>query len=409
MFVTICCPRCQFSKTVPREQLPGASKRAKCPRCKHVFLLTTETVRQTAPVVAADRSQVKPAAAEVNGVIPLKFYGTAREYFGIWVVNTLLKILTLGIYSPWAKVRKRRFFYANSKVGGAPFDYLADPRVLLKGWVLGAGLFIIYSLGSSFSPLFGNVAGLLFLLVLPWLVVRSRLFNTRNTSFRNLRFNFKPAYREAYAAYAWLPLLVPLTMGLIVPYMYWRQKKFLVENARFGQTPFSFGATVGDFYVTSLKAFGLMLLVIAASFGAFGFFGGLSVMAAGPSPQAGAFLPFLPFLVALPGYLLIYVYFQTRIFNLTFNAMQLGSHRFVSHLRVRDIFWIFLSNAVAIVASCGLLTPWAAVRLARYRVGHLALNLQGTLDGFLAASTPDVGAAGEEIGDIFDIDIEIAF
>jgi len=27
----------------------------------------------------------------------------------------------------------------------------------------------------------------------------------------------------------------------------------------------------------------------------------------------------------------------------------------------------------------------------------------------LAASTPDVGAAGEEIGDIFDIDIEIAF
>ena len=409
MSVIICCPRCQFSKTVSREQVPGASKRAKCPRCKHVFLLTTETVRQTAPVAAADRQRSETSTAEANRVVPFQFHGTAGDYFGIWIVNALLKIVTLGIYSPWAKVRKRRFFYANSRVAGAPFDYLADPRVLLKGWVLGAGLFIVYSLGSNFSPLFGNVAGLLFLLVLPWLVVRSRLFNTRNTSFRNLRFNFKPAYREAYAAYAWLPLLVPLTMGMIVPYMYWRQKKFLVENARFGQTRFSFEASVGEFYVTSLKAFGLMLLVIAASFGAFALFGGLGVMAAGPSSHVGAFLPFLLFLVALPGYLLVYVYFQTRIFNLTFNATRLGSHRLVSQLRVRDLFWIFLSNATAIIASCGLLTPWAAVRLARYRISHLALDLQGTLDGFLATSTPEVGAAGEEIGDIFDIDIEIAF
>lgn len=397
MSVTISCPRCQHSKKLSREQIPSASRRARCPRCQHVFLLTSDTV------------QSDTAAAEINRTVPFQFHGTARDYFGIWIVNTLLKIVTLGIYSPWAKVRKRRFFYGNCQVAGSPFDYLADPRVLLKGWLLGAALFIVYTFGSNFSVLFSNVAGLLFLLILPWLVVRSRLFNTRNTSFRNLRFNFKPVYREAYAAYAWLPLLAPLTMGLVVPYMYWRQKKFLVENARFGQTQFRFGASVSDFYMTFLKAVGLMLLVVVASFGAFGLFGGLGIMTAGASSQTGAFLPFLLLLVALPGSLLVYVYFQTRIFNLTFNTTRLGSHQFVSQLRVRDIFWIFLSNALAIIASCGLLTPWAAVRLARYRVNHLALELQGSLDGFLAAATPEVGAAGEEIGDIFDIDIEIAF
>ncbi len=408
MSVIIRCPQCQFTKTMPSERVPAAGTRAKCPQCSHVFLLSTDTAHQTAAPPNAPPLQPESGKTPADRLVPFQFHGTAREYFGIWIVNTLLKIVTLGIYSPWAKVRKRRFFYANSRVDNTSFDYLADPLVLLKGWVLGAGLFIAYTLGSNFSPLFGNVAGLLFLLVLPWLVVRSRLFNTRNTAYRSLRFNFKPAYREAYAAYAWLPLLAPLTLGMIVPYMYWRQKRFLVENARFGQTPFSFGAGVSDFYIIAMKSSGLALLVFAATFSLFGVFGGLGAMAAGPF-QVGTFLPFLLLLVAMPGYLLVYIYFQTRIFNLTFNATRLGSHRFVSRLRVRDLFWLFLSNALAITASCGLLIPWAAVRLARYRVSHLALNLQGSLGDFLAASTPEVDAAGEEIGDIFDIDIEIAF
>ncbi len=33
---------------------------------------------------------------------PFSFTGTPREYFGIWIVNVLLTILTLGIYSAWA-------------------------------------------------------------------------------------------------------------------------------------------------------------------------------------------------------------------------------------------------------------------------------------------------------------------
>ncbi|RYZ95608.1 MAG: DUF898 family protein, partial [Proteobacteria bacterium] len=32
----------------------------------------------------------------------LEFRGQAGEFFRIWIVNTLLTILTLGIYSAWA-------------------------------------------------------------------------------------------------------------------------------------------------------------------------------------------------------------------------------------------------------------------------------------------------------------------
>jgi len=35
---------------------------------------------------------------------PLEFTGKGGEYFGIWIVNLFFSVLTLGIYSAWAKV-----------------------------------------------------------------------------------------------------------------------------------------------------------------------------------------------------------------------------------------------------------------------------------------------------------------
>ncbi|MEM9624119.1 MAG: DUF898 family protein, partial [Pseudomonadota bacterium] len=38
----------------------------------------------------------------------LSFTGDGTEYFRIWIVNLTLTLLTLGIYSAWAKVRTNR-------------------------------------------------------------------------------------------------------------------------------------------------------------------------------------------------------------------------------------------------------------------------------------------------------------
>lgn len=46
------------------------------------------------------------------GLHRIKFHGKGGEYFAIWLVNALLTIVTLGIYSAWATVRRRRYFTA---------------------------------------------------------------------------------------------------------------------------------------------------------------------------------------------------------------------------------------------------------------------------------------------------------
>ncbi|MGI9025580.1 MAG: DUF898 family protein, partial [Burkholderiaceae bacterium] len=54
---------------------------------------------------------------------PFVFTGTGSEYFKIWIVNLALTLVTLSIYSPWAKVRRLRYFYGNTLLDDSPFEF----------------------------------------------------------------------------------------------------------------------------------------------------------------------------------------------------------------------------------------------------------------------------------------------
>ena len=53
------------------------------------------------------------------------FTGDEASDLRIWVVNTLLSIATIGIYSTWAKVRKSSYFLRNTRLLGDSSGSLA--------------------------------------------------------------------------------------------------------------------------------------------------------------------------------------------------------------------------------------------------------------------------------------------
>ncbi len=358
---------------------------------------------------------VGPARTAFDGNLPAKgctlsfsFSGKASEYFGIWIVNILLTVLTLGIYSAWAKVRKRQYFYANTLLNDVPFDYLASPIAILKGWLIAVGLFLCYSLANHFYPKIAIALFVVFLLILPWLVVRSRIFSLRNSAHRNIRFNFRPNYRDAYVSFLGLYLLVPFTLGLIAPYVVYRQRKFLVENSAYGQTFLSFDGRVGEFYRMFLRAAGFFVLIIATfvlisllAGGAKGF--GASSGAMGALGIVGV----IAVLASIVLYFLMIVYVRTELSNLTWNNARIGDNRFSSNLRTLEMARLYFSNIIAIVLSLGFLIPWAMVRTARYRLENLSLLVNEDLEGFVAAAHQEVGSAGEEISDVLGIDVAL--
>ena len=74
-------------------------------------------------------------------------------------------------------------------------------------------------------------------------------------------------------------------------------------------------------------------------------------------------------------------------------------------MQTGQLFWLYLSNTVLIVVTLGIFIPWAHVRMAQYRFERLALEVHGSLDEFIAGESRPSGATGEEISDMFDVDL----
>ena len=62
--------------------------------------------------VAQEAARVEPGLGERREPLQtrLGFTASGSEYFRIWIVNLLLTLGTLGLYYPWARVRKLRYF-----------------------------------------------------------------------------------------------------------------------------------------------------------------------------------------------------------------------------------------------------------------------------------------------------------
>lgn len=334
----------------------------------------------------AERPAEPAAAAPAPRLVPVEFTGTAGAYFRIWTVNTALTIVTLGIYSAWAKVRAQRYFHGHTRIDGASFEYLAEPMQILKGRLLAAGVLVTYTGATHLVPVAGIVFGAGFALALPWLVTRALAFRAYHTAYRGVRFGFDGRYPEALRAYLLIPLLVPLTAGLAYPWAQYRQKRFVIDHARFGATPFRLETTVGEFYLVYLVAAGIVGAALLVTVG---------LKAAVP----------VPFLAVVPAIAYAYYRASTAVTNRAYNGTRLGPHGFESTLGGGRMLWIVATNTAAIVLSLGLLLPWARIRTMRYRAACLRVRAAGPLDDFVAGQEAQASALGEELGDFLGFDI----
>ncbi len=339
-----------------------------------------------------------------------EFSGKGGEYFRIWIVNLALTILTLGIYSAWAKVRRLQYFYRNTSLANHGFDYHGDPKAILKGRLIGVALLILYYASESFDPTLGFIAFAGLMLVMPWLVQRSLRFKLHNSSYRGLRFGFDGSVGGAYKAFLLWPVIGYFTLGLLAAVAHQRIKAYQHGNSRYGAEKFSFDVREGKFFGIYFRLLGMVILLIVAVAVLAGMFGGMASLFGSGMSEEGKIAAIGLVVVSVIGFylaafLFIGPWFAARIQNLVWNGTSLGPHTFSSNVRARDLFWIYLTNFIGIVLTLGLFKPFADIRLARYRLEHMALNAQGSLDEFLAGQQQSVSAMGEETADIFDFDI----
>jgi len=313
------------------------------------------------------------AAANVAGPgkrHPVEFTADAGEYFRIWIVNLALTIVTLGIYSAWAKVRKRRYFYGHTRIDGESFEYRANPVAILKGRLIAvAAIAVFYGVGY-FAPLYQWFLWIPLLIGGPWLLVRSLAFNAYNTAYRNVRFRFEGTYKaclKVVLVYGWLVLF-----GILYPYFKHRLIRFVAENHRYGTTRFEIADFKKPFISAYANAYGLGIVFAVVVFGLG------TVMMQGKAPY-------------------LFFWGDRALLRRTVPALRLRSGanhqrdlercayrpaelRIVAARARPDLALLRQSACDRVLAR--LATPWAAVRTMRYRASKTTAIASGPLDGF---------------------------
>ncbi|OED37614.1 hypothetical protein AB833_23050 [Chromatiales bacterium (ex Bugula neritina AB1)] len=391
-----------------------------------------------------------------RGVIELKrygmeFHGRGGEYFKIWVVNILLSVVTLYIYSAWAKVRTRRYFYGNTLLDKSAFGYHATGKQLVLGRLIGLVLFVIVVMAESLGPRIVGVVYLLLLLLAPWAIWRSTLFNARVSSYRNIRFGFNGGLGKFYWYLLVLPFLplvlmavcagllyvsgllptadtllffiaVPVVAGfalmyLLAPYVHCKLSQFTVDHYRYGKADFDTQLKPGRYYLITLKSLGILLFIWGLLL-ATGYVITLidsswldvdSLFVKDGEPGLSFYLAMgIGYVVFLVTIYLAIAFYQARVRNYLFQRTLLAKEVQVdSSVGARGLLWLTLSNTLLIVFTLGLGYPWAAVRKARYFATNTSVWTAHSLTGFVADQQRQVSAMGEEIGDALDMDLDI--
>lgn len=340
--------------------------------------------------------------------IPFEFRANGAEYFRIWIVNLLLTIVTLGIYSAWAKVRRMRYFYGNTILAGHGFEYHAKPLQILKGRLIIFAAYVVFFLAIQAVPLLLLLMLPAAIFGIPWIIQKARTFQMRVTSYRNVRFNFHGDYQGALGAFVGWYFIASISFGIMFPMWLYKRVNYTLNYSAYGKSDFRFVTPSGRFfqfcYATAAMA--------AVAYGVFFY---LLFKLGAMNPQAdpessrqllaalgiGGILCIL--LIAAAG-MGIWGFYQARLYNAAFGGIEIGNTRVVSTVKAWPLAWIEMTNLLGMVFTLGLFYPWAAVRKMRYQLENTTLDTPGGLGEFEAAQGEAGEALGEELGEFFDVD-----
>jgi len=398
--------------------------------------------------------------------VSLEFKGSGSEYFKIWIVNLFLSILTLGIYSAWAKVRRKRYLYGNTSIKGASFEYHASPITILKGRLIAVALLIVYSVLSELFPLVGFFLLILLFAFIPWIVWRSLRFNARMTSLRNVHFSFKGRLGKSYLFYLVIPFIFPLlisslfsfgysvlvyeypienfynyfsdlinfpdyypteililTVGsvsmylLMIPYVQKIKMSYYMNNSCFGQGKFSSNISASKFYLIDILTFlvtaavflfPIMIFLLIYGFNAFFDYG--SEFLDNVNSIVPVFFIFVAYVFMLSSVFLSTAFFTAKLRNYVYSNTQLNDNISVnSNLNTWSLFWLYLSNFFLMIFTVGLAYPLTIIRKTKYMAETVSVKNVEAFSQFVSQQEQQQSALGEEIGEAFDVGSGIEF
>ena len=307
------------------------------------------------------------------------FTGSWREYAPIAFTNLLLTIVTLGIYTFWARARTRRYLWSRTRFIDDRLEWTGTGMELFIGYLIAIVCFFIpfgvVQLLLQGVLMRGHQGAAILIAMVVYLLL---IYLVGVAIFRALRYRLSRTYWHGIRggsdaqgfgygwSYFWRTIVGYLALGLMVP---WSMTK--LWNERWGRMsfgPMRFHATarwenvIGRYLIFYFSPAFIFLGVVIVAFIA----GGIGMVASGgmagggsgePGPGLliafiiGAVVFYLLFFVALGLVALIY---YSAFFREAAGSLTLGGLRFGFTARTKDWMLLYLGNFGLTLATFGI-------------------------------------------------------
>lgn len=308
----------------------------------------------------------------------ISFEGNGTELLGIMLLNSLLSILTLGLYYPWARVARLKFLYQNTYLNGTPFVFSGNGKELFKGFVkFFAALVVVYGLyfwARTTAELTAILAAtglvlLFFAAIIPLAVHGALRYRLSRTSWRGIHFGYRGDRMRLFWD-MWLGyFLSTITVGLYNSWFVNSLRKYIIGNVRFGSLYFGYNGDGGELFWINFK---------------------------------GRILSFLTLGIY---YFWYRAEFLRYFVNHTYVEQDGKRYALKAEYDGGELFGLLVVNFFLTLFTFGFGVPYAEVRTAKFILNYMVLPPEINLDAIAQTEDDYRDATGDDVIDYLDLGI----
>ncbi|MDC8446121.1 MAG: DUF898 domain-containing protein [Nitrosomonas sp.] len=204
----------------------------------------------------------------------IAYDGQTGQVYKIWLLNIVMNIFTLGIYSFWGKTRLRQYVAGAFKLNKDRFEYTGTGKELFIGFLKAMLIFLVlylpFMVASIIAP--DAVWPLVFLIpffyVLPVALYSAWRYRISRTQWRSIRFELDGSVMKFAGLFLWRWLINIVSLGLFIPYSDIKIYQYVTDNAYYGDIAFRFEGRGKDLMAVHLATYSIIIgLFIFALYG----------------------------------------------------------------------------------------------------------------------------------------------
>ena len=342
---------------------------------------------------------------------------------GLSFFNFMMRMLTMGVYDFWGRTDVRKRIWSSVRLNDEPFVYTGTGGELFFGFLIIFGVLILPTIAATVgvglyfgfeSPYFFAfyaVIAVTFFFLFGIAVYRAQRYRLSRTRWRGIRGGLIGNSLHYAWTFFWTGVLIPLTLGWIVPWRSTKLQKIITDETQFGDRPFSFNGNSKPLYghfavlwfgsaLLYLAFLGVIMLMVY-------FYGGGEEIETNISEDKVDWRLILMIygglIVAGIIYYIMAAWYRAKVFNHFADVTHFENAKFRGTATGTGLFMLGLTNALIAFFSLFILIPIVHARTARYFINNLKLDGTVPVDEILQSTQPEP-TTGEGLAHALDID-----